>query len=191
MPQRVKVAFPTWVPNAVREWALNKEGGDESEVQRRLLTDERMQRVWRELTRHKRDNYRTTNKPFHLASWLPDGPSDSFFDQTLVAFFFWSCAAANPLPMATRDEIAKLSDLENKTIPSFSGPPLSARRPAIVVRRHTARDHVRSYVLVLGQACRALFNSPLYSTVATTASVALNTKVKSGFVRQVLRSRSL
>lgn len=189
VPPRVKV--PIWVPDAVRKWALSEEGKDESEVQQRLLTDERMRRVWRELTRHKRDNYRTTDRLFHQATWLPGEFSDCPFDLILVAFFFWSRAAAKPLPMATRNEIAKLSDLESKTFPSFSGPSLSARRSAIVVKRHTARDHLRSYVLVLGQACRALFNSPLYSTVATTASVALNAEVKSGFVRQVLRSRSL
>jgi hypothetical protein len=71
-----------------------------------------------------------------------------------------------------------------------TGPQLGLLRPFIEVKRHTTRDHVRAYVLQLAKACKALFDSPLYSTIATTASVALNTRVDAAFVRHVVRSHS-
>src|SRR5262245_52819192 len=71
--QKDKIVVPPWVPDAVKTWALDEiaTARDEKkkEALRRLLTDKRMRRVWRELTRHKRQNHRTTNKPFHQRDW--------------------------------------------------------------------------------------------------------------------------
>ena len=178
-----KITIPPWVPEAVREWTLNHEEEDEErkQVQRRLLTGKRMRRVWRELTRKKRVDYRPTGEFFHQRN--SDEPSHPSFDKALVAFFFWSYTAVGLLPTMTKDEAAELSDLESRGLVSIG--PLN--RGFMVVHRYTARDNVRSYVLVLAKACKALFNSPLYSTIATTASVALNIKVTPSYVRQVIR----
>ena len=65
-----KLVVPTWVPDAVKKWALEEIEGSfrdkkQKETLLRLLTDRRMRHVWRELTRRKRGNYRTTDEFFH------------------------------------------------------------------------------------------------------------------------------
>jgi hypothetical protein len=226
-----KIVVSTWVPDAIKKWALDEIGGSfcnekEKETLRRLLTDKRMRRVWRELTRHERNSYQTTDKFFHqrdrsttlcqkkdakcLAEnvgkdiWRCDycgfiitkaarGVKDIEqkplpFDKILIGFLFWSYH--EPLPVLTKDEIVKLSNEIKMFSYSLGGPQLGLLRPFIEVKRHTTRDHVRAYVLQLAKACKALFDPPLYSTIATTASVALNTRVDAAFVRHVVRSHS-
>jgi hypothetical protein len=225
-----KIVVPTWVPDAVKKWALDEIGGSflnekEKETLRRLLTDKRMRRVWGELTRHKRNSHRTTDKFFHQPDmpttlcekksgkclavnvgqdiWHCDycnfitkaarPPKDIKrkpfpFDKILIGFLFWSYDAVSiQTPLLTKNEVAKLSD-EMKMF-SLTGP-LPGLPHFIEVKRHTTRDRVRTYVLLLARACKALFHSPLYSTIATTASVALNTRVDAAFVRHVVRSHS-
>jgi hypothetical protein len=181
----IPTSVPPWVPAAVRKWALDGLffiHEKDKEVSQRLLTDKRMRRVWRELT--KRDK---TNKPFHQ----PDRSTNTLsvpFDTILVAFFDWSCTAARTLrPLLTKDEAVKLSN-EIRMFPDFSTGGVLLSRSYLEVKRHTTRDRVRAYVLLLARACKALFHSPLYSTIATTASVALNTQVDAAFVRSVLRN---
>jgi hypothetical protein len=150
-----------------------------------------MCRVWRELTKHKRDNYRPTDKFFYQK---PDRSPDTIsiaFDKTLIAFFFWSCAAASPPQLLTKDERVKLSSVIKMLSPFGSGTPPLDLPPLIEVKRHTGDDdRVRASILVLAKACMALFDKALYSTIATTTSVALNTKVDSTYVRQVLRTHA-
>jgi len=182
-----------------------------------------MRRVWRELTRHKRQNHRTTNKPFHQRDgpttlcekkgakclavnvgkgiWrcrpcglITCGPPKNIeqrpfpFEKTLIAFLFWSWSCCEPVRLLTKDEVVKLSEAIKMLSPLGSGTPPLSLPPFTEVERHTRRDHVRAYVLQLAEACRALFDSPLYSTIATTASVALNTNVDVAYVREILRT---
>ncbi len=56
-----------------------------------------------------------------------------------------------------------------------------------VVKRRTARESTRTYILVLANTCKELFNSPLYSTVATTASVALREKITPVYVMRIVQ----
>ena len=229
-----EIVVPTWVPYAIKNWALEEIGSSfrfndekKKETLRRLLTDKRMRRVWRELTRHERNSYRTTDKFFHQRDrsttlcqkkdakclavnlgkdiWRCDycnfiikaarPPKDIEqkpfpFDKTLIGFF-WASAdyASLDLTVRTKDEVVKLSNEIKVLSPGFIGPWPNVR-PFMEVKRHTPRDHVRAYVLVLAKCCKACFGSPLYSTIATTASVALNTRVDAAFVRHVLRSHS-
>jgi hypothetical protein len=87
--------FPDWLPPAVSEEArriLNSEGADEALVLR-LATDERMESVWCELGKHKKDDL------CHLSDWaelmrdrvdvLPPDGSDP-----LVLFFWYAYTIA-------------------------------------------------------------------------------------------------
>src|SRR5262249_34880379 len=112
IPTNGKLVVPTWVPDAVKKYAVdNLKYFDEKgkEVLRRLLTHKRMRSVWRELTRHKRYNYRTTDKFFHERDKRTDLIFTSF-DKDLVGFLYWSCTAAtSPRLLITKDEIVRLS----------------------------------------------------------------------------------
>lgn len=88
---------------------------------KRLLTDRRMQRVWAELTKHKRNrSYETTDEPFHQPADLTtsvyvDGASGRMWmekldlDGALVTFLFMAYhLAVHPEPSMTHDEAEKL-----------------------------------------------------------------------------------
>lgn len=75
--QRSNVKAPDWVPFVVDRVAqrlgaeFRAEGrADLIAVLRRLIFDGRMQKVWRELTKRRRENYVSTERPFH-PSTLP------------------------------------------------------------------------------------------------------------------------
>jgi hypothetical protein len=57
----------------------------------------------------------------------------------------------------------------------------------LVVKLHRGNGHHRAYVRVLGDLTHKLFRGPLYGTVATTASVALQQKISRQQVRDWLK----
>jgi len=59
--------------------------------------------------------------------------------------------------------------------------------PRQVVSRRTRDEKTRAYVLNMAKTCRELFESPLYSVVATTASVVLSKEVKQAFVKRAIQ----
>jgi hypothetical protein len=61
------------------------------------------------------------------------------------------------------------------------------RDSPLVVKHHSVDGHGRAYVRVLGDHTRKLFGSPLYRTVATTASVALQRDIDWQQVREWLK----
>jgi len=59
--------------------------------------------------------------------------------------------------------------------------------PRQVVSRRTRDEKPRAYVLNMAKTCRELFESPLYSVIATTASVALKQKVSRDFAKRAIQ----
>jgi hypothetical protein len=108
-----KLEAPDWVPGPVAELArimyrhLIADGADSGSIKllRRLTCDPRMKRVWNELLRHKRVNYRTTGHFLHPAR---SGPK-----------IFWTREARTRLRRADlirildkEERIAKIEPLE-------------------------------------------------------------------------------
>jgi hypothetical protein len=176
--QKSGLKIPKWVPAPIR---CGRFSAFDNPVCRRLLTDKRMRRVWAELTRRKRVAYKPTEKLLHEGKWLLWGEIPTRFDDRLAGFFFWALqAAVHKMPTLTRAEVALLSKFEKNS---------SWKKPYILVQRRTPKDDVRSYVCELVLACEVLFDSPLYSTIATTASVALEKPVSAEDVRRTVRQR--
>jgi hypothetical protein len=94
--------YPAWVPATGVEEALRmlaatrsrnkKASDDEKALIRRLLTDQRMQAVWRELGNQKRSPARTTARALWRSGAVPEGLSDQ--DIALAVFFFNACRYA-------------------------------------------------------------------------------------------------
>lgn len=70
-----KLSFPSWVPPAViataqqlhAELAIQSDQAKSLEVLKRLTSDVRMERVWRELYKKNRDKSKSTQNFFHPA----------------------------------------------------------------------------------------------------------------------------
>jgi hypothetical protein len=188
-------ALPAWLPPPVRSRVLWFEKllrplKSDLAILHRLATDSRMRPVWRELARHKAT------------------------DKALVEFF--DCAfqrARFSYFVSTRKDRAALAAAWTRTAKSCRqssfierwNPELSsaldraaeyfeelAREEGntdspLVVKRHSVDGRGRAYVRVLGDHTRKLFSSPLYRTVATTASVALQQEIGPQQVRDWLK----
>jgi hypothetical protein len=150
----------------------------------RLATDTRMKRVWAELRRHAasddalvkflmsavvpsftmvvrtRGDHAALARPFvEAAKWCRDSQERD------------RAAREDPALAAALGRVAKYFDEKAQRIGGNPNSPL-------VVKRHSRDDVTRAHVRMLGYIVRELFNSPLYSTVATTVSVALDQKVE-------------
>jgi hypothetical protein len=245
---------PDWIPEAIRSTAKPLVDGtakkaEDWEVVRRLLTDERMRLVWKELTQHARDpkTYKSTDKFLYareqnlkvtmLNSQGKEHKYQQGLRESIVAFFVRAIRnAIEPIPTITRkDVMAKRAELlalhvdlvhlserlrtwsnepqilgrfvwwANKNHVGFDLPGLAAtldkaseffrdqgqkfkpQGPRQVVSRRTKDEHTRAYVLNMAKTCRELFNSPLYSVIATTASVALKKDVTHAFVKRAIQ----
>jgi hypothetical protein len=187
-------ALPVWLPSPVRSHVLLVEkllDGLESDlaILRRLTTDSRMRYVWRGLAQREAT------------------------DEALIEFF--DCAfqrARLPYFVTTRKDHATLAaawaqtakQCRSSSIIERWNPELSSvldraadyfekiardeecRVSPLVAKHHSGDGHGRAYVRVLGDLTRTLFGSPLYGTVAKTASVALQQKISLQQVRDWL-----
>ena len=63
--------------------------------------------------------------------------------------------------------------------------------PRPLVERRTDDDATRAYVLGLTKVCNEIFKSPLYGTIATISTVALNKRVSTSYVRKVVQASGL
>jgi hypothetical protein len=191
--------MPQWLPAAVWSCVLQVEKlfcpalpdnpgavlfAEELAILHRLVTDDRMKYVWREL--HPRAKA----------------------DKDLVAFFdtAWQQARSIARTVETRKDRAarakpylQAAELCRWTrehdIAAKMNPELAAaaavmagyfaeveRREGnldspLIVKYHGEDDVARAYARVLGQRTRELFGATLYRTVATTASVALDREI--------------
>ena len=150
----------------------------------RLVTDSRMKRVWKELLRQKPQDKALVeffDDAFQLARFphFVTTPKDR---AALAAP--WAKAAelcrtlkeisiavrTNPQSAAAVDQTAQLLEQQAAW---WQGKLNSPR----IVKQHGGDDVGRAYVRMLGHTTRKLFRSPMYRTVATAASVALDRKI--------------
>lgn len=87
MTSLASLEIPDWVPTEVAGVArmmttLALPPVEVVQVTRRLLRDERMQKVWTELGRCRREEYRPTNKKFHETNLPPEIESWGAMSQT-------------------------------------------------------------------------------------------------------------
>jgi hypothetical protein len=174
---RREVDLPAWLPPPVRNPVLLVEKlfpenlVDDLAILRRLATDQRMIYVWRELARRKATNEALVEF-FDCAFGRARFP---YFVTTLKDRIApWSSAAelcrrSNKYLIANPELAAALVLVADY----FEGVARENMDSPLVVKRHSADGPGRAYVRVLGALTRKLFGSPLYRTVATTASVAL------------------
>jgi hypothetical protein len=190
-------ALPAWLPLPVRSHVLLIEkllNGLEPDlaILRRLATDPRMRYVWRELPHRE-----ATNKA--LVEFL-----DCAFQRARLPYFVTTPKdrAALAAPWASAAELCRWSHEHNaaQMNPELAAALLIAADhfegeacregntdSPLIVKRHSDDDRGRAYVRVLGALTRKLFGSPLFGTVATTASVALQQEINWQQVREWLR----
>jgi len=264
MASQLDFKVPSWVPKSVQDIApvLLKHcptSDDEKArtVFKRLLTHRDMRRVWKELTKQKRDP--RTYKPIRHY-YKQESPPLKFLGLTLsqshLASFFSSAylSAIRPALTILKEEVMELlgslnstiSNLENlavqlrrwhnnpqvhgqfdthmwtETLPKgntlytpenlrfahpwtdlnqfadelgklarfFDSRTSDVRPEGPVVKRRTAHEDVRAYVLSLGRSSKSSFGSPLYSVIAITASVALKKSISSNSVKRTIQRHS-
>jgi hypothetical protein len=167
---------------------------------RRLVCDKRMLKVWRELQRRKRDGTGFVNP----ARGSGDLQSEEDRQQQAMSYLFIFVtgylnpalevrtradmeteerrafraieqlrkAATDVLPFAPERsrEINAIADALQAEI----GVGFPSRVSALIVERNRSDPQVQALVRMVADTCRRFFGSPLYSTVATIANVALD-----------------
>jgi hypothetical protein len=170
----------------------------------RLVSNEQMKNVWRELYRKTSGGGQFLNPAKRLFGGVFRAPHDPT-NQDMAAREFFSNAfghAAWPAPLMTRDDYkskrkpfnamaAKLREdaqrLRSLALSEFApnleaiaaaceerGPGLPVHHP--VVTRSRGDEVVRGFVLRMNFICHFLFEKELHGTVATTARVAFSKK---------------
>jgi hypothetical protein len=154
--------------------------GKDHTIMHRLATDDRMKYVWRELRpRAKSDKalveffdcaWQRARFP-HFVETLPDRARQARPWSEAAELCRWTkqhniLVRKDPGKAAAFDVVASMFDEIARREGHLDSP--------LVVKHHSVDDVARAYARVLGHATRELFGSPLYRTVATTASVALD-----------------
>jgi hypothetical protein len=208
------LVIPPWVPDAVSKAAraLNPPAGkgDDNpiyEVLKRLLVDQRMRRVWRELTKQKKDSATTFVHSAKL-TWDFDNAADR--QDTAIASLLYlavNLAISDPTVMTRREVEVQRRRFLDKTAAAFvQGDVAAARdhevkaadwaaaaatRTRLVVERDTGDSQARCFAILFADQCRRIFGSPLYGVTATVASVALGRKLTARAVRNWVQYNSL
>jgi hypothetical protein len=184
----------------------------------RLVSDERMKNVWRELYRKTRGGEQFLNpaRPVFGVSGL-NSPQNQ--DMAVREFFRDAFGhAAWPAPLLTRDDYkskrksfitmaARLrEDAQNlrslglsELAPNLDTVAMACeeRGPNLVpvhhpvVTRPRGDEMVRGFVLRMTIICHMLFDKELYGTVATTAGVAFSKELSGNQVRDMVRAYEL
>jgi hypothetical protein len=197
---------PDWLPAPVRSHALlayKLFAGMPAEfhaempefaILHRLTTDSRMRYVWKELHRHKPHD--TALVEFF----------DSAFQGARLPYFVttpqdraalakpWStaaklCRAAKEIsiPARLQPELAAALDVAAGILEAIEQREGNLDSPMIVKQR--GKDDIgRAYVRMLSSETRRLFNSPLFGTIAKTATVALDRPITWQQVRNWTKS---
>ena len=87
-------------------------------------------------------------------------------------------------------DLNQLADELGKLARFFDFRTSEVRPEGPVVTRRTTHEDIRAYVLSLANTSRECFDSPLYSVIATTASVALKKKISPTFVKRIIQSHT-
>lgn len=91
--------------NEVLQEALRKWDNDDASALKRLLTDPRMARVYRELRKRKRVDHRPTREPFHTGSWLKDELKGQ--DDRIQYLMLQAALARNPRVVAKAEVVRR------------------------------------------------------------------------------------
>jgi hypothetical protein len=182
----------------------------------RLVSDERMKNVWRELYRKTRGGKQflnPANRDFFGFPRLHDPQNQD----TAAREFFRNAFghAASPAPLMTRDDYkSKLKsfitlaarlredaqDLRSlglsELVPNLEAIAVACeeRGPELVpfhlpvVTRSRGDEVVRGFVLRMNFICHWLFKKDLHGTVATTAGVAFSKNIAAQQVRDIVRA---
>ena len=215
--QRTPIELPDWTPPAVVTQARRIEARNLPDSQwvilHRLATDPRMQNVWRELTRHDRQN----------GQFLHPAKGQEAQADALGRLFFFSFSAARdeigvskpgddaPLREALLKRIATLREIADElTTPELSGPRahwaaafryfaewleggfLTLRPPndPLMVKKHRGDPVDRGVQILLGAQLEDTFGKRLDGTAATIAAVALGkTKLSPRVARSAFSGR--
>ena len=153
---RDALTIPSWVPEPVAQVASvahRLKSGEYTVVLQRLLVDPRMPRVWRELARRKRRNYRSTEAFLHSSKleWVnSDDPADSQSSaMTSLLYFALNLALDSPRVM-TRQE---LEGLRRKVLEEASTLRIAAKS---IHRRAPSQAAAVQVNIDTARACEAL-----------------------------------
>jgi hypothetical protein len=207
------LTIPTWVPELVAQAArtlrahyLKSNSISHNVILERLIADERMRRVWKELSRHRREQHQPTDAFLRSSELLKQ-------DAAMTSLFYFALnLAVNAPAVITRKE---LETVRSETLhrvaalraaadeirlygPSQAAaakvnddiarhleeplPRMEASR--LVVERDTGDAQARCFSILFTGYCRQVFGSPLYGTTATVASVALGREITARAVRE-------
>jgi hypothetical protein len=186
--------LPAWLPPPVCSHVLLVEkllAWHESDlaILRRLATDRRMLYVWRVLA-HREATDKALVEFFDAAFQRARFPYfvTTLKDRAALAAAWTRTAKSCRQSSFIERWQPELSAALDRTAEYFEE---LARKEGntdspLVVKHHSGDGHGRAYVCVLGDFTRKLFGSPLYGTVARTASVALQQKISLQQVRDWL-----
>jgi hypothetical protein len=216
LKHRHALMLPDWVPQLVAREAkaLFREAAhcpDELKLIRRLATDPRMNKVWFELQRRRRKGRKLTNEFLHSVS-LP-GPFDkdqaakrrnvamTALFQTAVARGRLGISMGSPVSV----EAARRLDRERAAGLREDAKVFDAMKKGAAARKLVRAAQVyekrANELFMFGHGKTAavgfavqtaklmcdLFGSPMYGTVATVSSVALNREIEPHTVREWCR----
>jgi hypothetical protein len=188
VPDALAVELPDWLPDPVRIHVLQIEKlfaglPKDLAILRRVVTDDRMKYVWRQLKPLAKSEKALVE--FFDCAWqrarfphFVETPQDRARQARP-----WSEAAelcrwtkqhnilvrTDPGKAAALDVVASMFDEIARREGNLHSP--------LIVKHHAADDIARAYVRMLGHRTRELFGSTLLRTVARTASVALGGKI--------------
>jgi hypothetical protein len=194
---------PLWVPAPVRSdviaWVKNpqyREHPTDLATLLRLATDRRMRTVWTELE----GKHPAALRQFFFAAYdATVHPRRVVTTKQLEADAARVSRSADDVRWIDQSTAKKLDEAaramrarskEPGADPPVVLSPSGWRPPLVVVQRHEQNDETRAYVLELASVTRKLFGSTMRRTIATTASVALQTTVTERQVRNWTPSAS-
>jgi hypothetical protein len=192
--------LPDWLPAPLQRYVLRAEtwlAPDALESMRRFALDNRMIYVWRILQRRARSdtaltlyfnlawawaryskiNYIRTEKGCAALAleWTKTAAVLHYAKRHSDAYDGGNPQLAQALRMAAK-YCKKLADKERQP------------NPLLMVKQYGRDDDARAYVRLLSYLARGLFDSPLFGTVAKTASVALDRPITWQQVRDWTKS---
>jgi hypothetical protein len=202
------LAIPSWVPDAVAtaaralhadvlKWADQNYLKSYVEVLQRLVADPRMQRVWAELLKRRRDSTRTLLHPAKQTRYFDDEATQQNIALASLLYLAVNLVMSDPTVMTRaqvaaercrciddqmaalhRGDVSAARDHEAKA--TAWGAAASAR---LVVDRDTGDAQGRCFAILFADQCRRFFGSPLYGVTAEVASVAIGRP----FTRRMIR----
>jgi hypothetical protein len=212
--------IPTWVPEPVAQAAhtlrahyLKSKNVKFNAVLERLIADGRMGRVWKELSKHRREQHEPTDAFFHssrLASIDSQAAQDHQHAAMASLFNFAINLAVDAPGVIARNELQRV---RNRMLDKVEALRLAAdelRRygqaaaakvnediarsheeqlpkmvaSPLVVDRDTGDAKARGFCILFTGYCRQLFGSPLWGITAIVASVALGREISARAVRE-------